>query len=234
MTTLTALFTWALAHQALLLGIVATVLWLIANVAPRPHPETCTGWKKALWGVIDRLCLLTAEKFPGVFKWILTASPSKGKKPQKAAGVLLVLLCLAAPVGCAAFFPIVAAVIAAVVDAIPIIDSIADFVDEHFSKHNDAIHEAQARSAIARTREALVRSERNARLCEDDPCVEAAFEPFRAEYRKLVGTLEAAPGVKVVKATASPDGAPGYKLLMSDGSSTLVLREPLVMESASW
>ena len=153
-------------------------------------------------------------------------------KPKASPGAaLLVLLALASPVaGCAALLPILTGVIAAVSDAIPIIDAIDAFVDRHFSKHEDAVHEIQARNAIARTREELVRSERNARLCEDDPCVDAAWEPFRKEYRGLEATLEASPGVEIVKSYgASADGVPGYKLLMSKGGADLVLRDPLIM-----
>jgi hypothetical protein len=167
-----------------------------------------------------------------------TGVPKTTTKPKASAGAaLLVLLALTAPVaGCAALLPILTGVIAAVADAIPIIDAIDGFVDEHFSKHEDAIHKAQVKDSIARCREALVRSERNARLCEDEPCVEEAWEPFRSSYRALETTLEATPGVEVVKALkATPDGTPGYKLLMSKSSGAdLVLRDPLIMERASW
>lgn len=55
-------------------GVV--VLWLVANFAPRPHPDQMVGWRKAVWMLIDRACVLTAQDVPGKLKWIFAPSPS--------------------------------------------------------------------------------------------------------------------------------------------------------------
>jgi hypothetical protein len=36
------------------------------------------GWQKALWQIIDRLCLLTSHKVPGSLKFLLLDSPDQG------------------------------------------------------------------------------------------------------------------------------------------------------------
>jgi hypothetical protein len=234
MQTLSLVYAWTLVHKATILGVISVVLWLIANYAPRPHPEDLVGWRKLLWTLVDRLCILTAADRPGAWKWLFLASPSRrlsAVKTTPPTTALIVLLALAGPVGCAAVLPILTEIVSAVVDAIPIIDAIEAFVGRHFSKHENTIEEAKARDSVARAREALVRSERNARLCEDDACVDAAWEPFRASYRELVTTVSSAPGVKViVKAKASPDGAPAQRLLTSPTGVDLLLRDPLIME----
>jgi hypothetical protein len=62
---------WAEANRLVLLTVI---VWVIANVAPRPHPDDTSGWKKTFWMVIDRLCVLTAEELPGRLKWLLAPS----------------------------------------------------------------------------------------------------------------------------------------------------------------
>lgn len=68
-----AILAWPLAHPA---ASAAVILWLIANVAPRPHPESMKGYQKAFWTLVDRLCVLEAESLPGSFKWLFAASPT--------------------------------------------------------------------------------------------------------------------------------------------------------------
>lgn len=68
-----SIIVWARANWYVSLVVV---LWIVANVAPRPHPETMTGFQKTLWTVIDRLCVLTADALPGKLKWIFAPSPS--------------------------------------------------------------------------------------------------------------------------------------------------------------
>ena len=67
-----AILVWARANWYVTLVVV---LWVVANVAPRPHPESMTGWQKVLWTVIDRLCVLTADAVPGKLKWLFAPSP---------------------------------------------------------------------------------------------------------------------------------------------------------------
>jgi hypothetical protein len=56
--------------------LVAVVAYLIVNIAPRPHPDQSVGWKATLWLVLDRICVLTADRVPGKLKLIFAASPS--------------------------------------------------------------------------------------------------------------------------------------------------------------
>jgi hypothetical protein len=57
---------------------LAIIVYVIANLAPRPHPGKMKGWQKALWQIIDRLCLLTSHKVPGSLKFLLLDSPVQG------------------------------------------------------------------------------------------------------------------------------------------------------------
>ena len=69
---LQAVWAWAEAHATLL----AAVLWIIANVAPRPTPRPDQNrWVRLLWQLVDRLCILTADRVPGRLKWLLAATP---------------------------------------------------------------------------------------------------------------------------------------------------------------
>ena len=63
----------------------AIVVYVIANLAPRPDPSKMTGWQRAFWLIIDRLCILTHDKLPGTLKMLLLDSPPiKPAKPKKA------------------------------------------------------------------------------------------------------------------------------------------------------
>lgn len=55
---------------------LAIVVYVVANLAPRPDPAKMKGWQKALWQIIDRLCLLTSHKVPGSLKFLLLDSPA--------------------------------------------------------------------------------------------------------------------------------------------------------------
>lgn len=57
------------------LVVLAVAVYIIANVAPRPHPEALTGWRKIFWMVIDRACVLTAAALPGALKVPGASSP---------------------------------------------------------------------------------------------------------------------------------------------------------------
>lgn len=65
-------WTWAETHRMV---VLAVIVWIIANVIPRPHPEDLTGWKKTFWMLVDRLCVLTAQEMPGRVKWFFSLSP---------------------------------------------------------------------------------------------------------------------------------------------------------------
>jgi hypothetical protein len=70
---LAAVGQWTLANWVI---VVAVIVGAVANLAPRPHPDELTGWRRTFWLVVDRLCFLTASKVPGDWKWILTGSPA--------------------------------------------------------------------------------------------------------------------------------------------------------------
>lgn len=67
--------------QANPVATIAIVLYVIANIAPRPSPSAMVGWRKALWETIDRLCLLTAGALPGAAKALFAPSPSPRETP---------------------------------------------------------------------------------------------------------------------------------------------------------
>lgn len=54
----------------------AIVVYVIANIGPRPHPGKQKGWKKVFWTIIDRLCILTVDRVPGRVKMLLMDSPT--------------------------------------------------------------------------------------------------------------------------------------------------------------
>jgi hypothetical protein len=68
----TAIWNWVWQHDWQLLLVTS---YVIVNVGPRPHPENLTGYKRIFWLVVDRLAWLSAEKVPGDWKWMFTASP---------------------------------------------------------------------------------------------------------------------------------------------------------------
>jgi hypothetical protein len=69
---LQAVWAWAGEHYTLL----AAVVWVIANVAPRPAPRPDQNrWVRLFWQLVDRACVLTADRVPGRVKWLLAATP---------------------------------------------------------------------------------------------------------------------------------------------------------------
>lgn len=64
---------WGMANPVI---VLAVVVWIVANVMVRPHPDQMTGWKKVLWTAVDRVSILTADKLPGALKLPLVASPT--------------------------------------------------------------------------------------------------------------------------------------------------------------
>lgn len=53
----------------------AIVVYVIANLAPRPDVSKLTGWRKSFWQIVDRLSILSADKVPGRLKMVLLDSP---------------------------------------------------------------------------------------------------------------------------------------------------------------
>jgi hypothetical protein len=61
----------------------AIFLWVLANVAPRPHHGHLTGYKRVVWKTIDRLCVLTDHALPGRFKMLFAASPAPPRRRDR-------------------------------------------------------------------------------------------------------------------------------------------------------
>ncbi len=78
MNYLTIAWTWIVAHPIECIAIAAYVL---ANVLPRPSGAGLTGWRALLFGTLDRLCVLTAGRLPGVAKALFGPSPAVEPPP---------------------------------------------------------------------------------------------------------------------------------------------------------
>jgi hypothetical protein len=76
-----AALAWIVANP---ITVTAVVVWLVANVAPRPNPTEMSSKWKVFWVVVDRLCFLTAGKLPGGFKMLFLASPAVATLPLPA------------------------------------------------------------------------------------------------------------------------------------------------------
>lgn len=55
---------------------LSVVVYLIANVVPRPSPAThkLSRGEEIFWAIVDRLCFLTSKGMPGGLKMVLSAS----------------------------------------------------------------------------------------------------------------------------------------------------------------
>lgn len=74
MQVMQAFFTWLFANW---LPVLAVTVYIVINLAPRPHPDEQTGLKRVLWAILDRVSLLTAKQVPGKVKWLFAASESE-------------------------------------------------------------------------------------------------------------------------------------------------------------
>jgi hypothetical protein len=57
------------------LTVLSVSVYLLANVLPRPSGEQMNGPFGAFWRLLDKLCFLTSNRFPGNFKPIMVESP---------------------------------------------------------------------------------------------------------------------------------------------------------------
>jgi hypothetical protein len=126
-------------------------------------------------------------------------------------GVAFVVASVAVLGGLTACAPIMAAlptVIAAVTDAVVILDQIEAFVDAYFARNPDPPKQALAAKAIAKTRASLNTALRTSRGTEElnQERVDQAFAEFRAAYQDLlvvVGPLGVRPPGALTAAPAS-------------------------------
>lgn len=111
--------------------------------------------------------------------------------------------------GCAAFVSALPKVIAAVTDALQVVDAIEDFVKTYFQIKPNGPLEMKVDAAIKRTKQALnlaLRTTNGADKLSQDQ-IDAAFAEFRAAYAELLNLVEPL-GVhqKGEILRASPDG----------------------------
>lgn len=62
--------------------VVAVLLYIAINVAPRPHPDDHRGWRRMLWLILDRLSVLSAATMPGRLKWLLLPTAPREEPDQ--------------------------------------------------------------------------------------------------------------------------------------------------------
>jgi hypothetical protein len=101
---------------------------------------------------------------------------------------IAVLLSLSGCAALSAAMPILADIVAAVTDAMQIVDTIERFVDAYFLAHPDEVKELQVKRAIAKTRSSLnlaLRSSRGAQELNQQK-VDEAFAEFKGAYRELL------------------------------------------------
>lgn len=78
--TLQEMLVWANAHP---LVVVAVLVYVIANIAPRPAPTAeQPRIVRLFWLLVDRTSVLTAEAVPGKLKWLLAPSPVLADQPK--------------------------------------------------------------------------------------------------------------------------------------------------------
>src|SRR5688500_16867770 len=118
---------------------------------------------------------------------------------------LLAFLVMTAP-GCAAVVSALPSVIAAVTDAMLILDQIEDFVRRYFAANPDPAREKKFDVAMTRCRSALVAAQRTAKGAEklDQQKVDEAFAEFKVAYRELAALCATIPGLRVQKPGEKP------------------------------
>lgn len=94
-------------------------------------------------------------------------------------------------VGCATVVPALPTVIAAVTDAVMILDGIQNFVDKYFAAKPNPALEEKVGDAMQKTRAALNVALRSAQGAQDldQAKVDDAFKNFRAAYQELMVIL---------------------------------------------
>lgn len=103
---------------------------------------------------------------------------------------------LAATPGCAAVLAALPTVIAAVTDAMMILDQIEVWVNAYFAAHPDKEKQERVVQALGKTRNALVAANRTCSGAEklDQAKVDDAFADFKVAYAELVALCGGLPG----------------------------------------
>jgi hypothetical protein len=120
---------------------------------------------------------------------------------------------------CGAIVSALPTVIAAVTDAVLILDQIEDFARAFFLAHPNADKEKAVARAVGKARAALITAQRAAKGAEklDQARVDDAFADFRVAYQELRAVLDGVPGLRVQR--------PGGPRLAA-GPGELVVPEP--------
>lgn len=110
---------------------------------------------------------------------------------KKLASLILLLPLALSPVGCATVATNLPIVIAAVMDASLILESLTSFIDAYFRVRPDADLEKKVRDAMTKTRAALNTALRLAQGAEklNQAQIDAAFADFKAAYAELLVIL---------------------------------------------
>ena len=144
-----------------------------------------------------------------------------------------IIACLVLPLalltGCPAFWSVVTSVIAAVADAIPIVEEIAQWADRHFAAQPDPAAQAVVDSKLNAYRSTLSAVSRAAQSFGESPELDAAKADCAAKWSGLSKTLAALKGVKLMPKAAGADGS--LALADEKTGAVLVVPEPL---AGSW
>jgi len=124
--------------------------------------------------------------------------------------------------------PVVTQVISAVADAIPIVETIAQWCDRHFSAAPDPVAQAKVDAALNRCRHELTLATRAIQGDAEGVTREAALEGFRTAWGDLGATLRALPGVSPLLTAGASKGSLG--LADQKTGETLSVPEPLAAE----
>lgn len=133
--------------------------------------------------------------------------------------LLSVITIVAIAPGCAAFVKALPQIVSLVNDAVLVIEQIESFSQSYFRAHPDAAREAAVADALARTRSALIATERAASGVEavSKEDTQAALDAFREAYGHLLEAIGGIPGLRV--GSAGDAAAPGE----------LVVPDPLLL-----
>lgn len=112
------------------------------------------------------------------------------------ATMLLGLAVSTSAVGCAAIMAALPTIIAAVTDAVIVLDQIEAWIRRYFAAHPNPEKEEQVAKAIGKTRNALNAANRTCAGVEklDQVQVDAAFADFKVAYQELTALCAGLPG----------------------------------------
>ena len=144
---------------------------------------------------------------------------------MKKLAILLVSLPLILLTGCPGAWAVVTQVIAAVADAIPIIEEIAQWADRHFSAQPDPTAQAALDSKLNAYRSCLTAVDRAAQTYGAGPELDVAKANCSMAWTDLSQMLASLKGVKQLPRAAGAE--PGLALVDEKTGAVLTVLEPL-------